>query len=259
MQAQEASRQVLVIGIGAGDPEYVTAQAARALNEVDVLFAMDKGTGLDELVALRRQICDRYVEGPYRLVVTPDAKRDLGESSYRADVQAWHDTRAAAYERLITDEIPPGGLGGFLVWGDPALYDSTLRVLDQVAQHGTVGFTVTVVPGISAIQALAARHGLALHRVGAPVHVTTGRRLADGWPTGVDELVVMLDGSCTFRSLDPAGVTIHWGAYLGTPDEILVAGPLGEVADEIVRVRAVARARKGWMFDTYLLSRATEA
>ena len=50
-------------------------------------------------------------------------------------------------------------------------------------------------------------------------------------------------------------MTIWWGAYLGTPDEILLSGPLAEVGPEIERVRAEARARKGWMFDTYLLRR----
>jgi precorrin-6A synthase len=53
-------------------------------------------------------------------------------------------------------------------------------------------------------------------------------------------------------------VTIYWGAYLGTPDEILVSGPLAEVAEEIRRVRAEARERKGWMFDTYLLRRTAD-
>jgi precorrin-6A synthase len=56
--------------------------------------------------------------------------------------------------------------------------------------------------------------------------------------------------------VDPDGVEIYWGAYLGTPDEILLSGPLAEVADEIARVRAAARERKGWMFDTYLLRRS---
>ena len=48
---------------------------------------------------------------------------------------------------------------------------------------------------------------------------------------------------------------IFWGAFLGSADEILITGPLDDVADEIVRVRAEARLRKGWMFDTYLLRR----
>jgi precorrin-6A synthase len=48
---------------------------------------------------------------------------------------------------------------------------------------------------------------------------------------------------------------IYWGAYLGTHDELLVSGPLAEVADEIDRARAEARERKGWIMDIYLLRR----
>ena len=65
----------------------------------------------------------------------------------------------------------------------------------------------------------------------------------------------MLDASCAFRRIPAAGVEIFWGAYLGTDDELLVAGPLESVADEIERVRAEARERKGWIMDTYLLRR----
>jgi precorrin-6A synthase len=243
-------RRVLVIGIGAGDPEYVTVAAVRALNAADVLFVMDKGADREDLVALRREVCARYIERPdYRLVEVADPPRG-------ADVAAWHEARAEVYERLVAGEVGEDGTGAFLVWGDPALYDSTLRVLRRVAERGAVEFTVEVIPGISAVQALAARFRVPLHAVGGAVHVTTGRRLAaEGWPAGADGVVVMLDGGCAFTTLDPAGVTIRWGAYLGTPDEILVEGPLGDVAGEIVRVRAEAREHKGWMFDTYLLSR----
>jgi precorrin-6A synthase len=255
-----AVRRVLVIGIGAGDPDLVTPQAVRALNEADVFFTLDKGDDRADLADIRRTICDRYVEGPYRTVVTPDPPRRLEGPEYRADVAGWHDQRAAIYERLLRDELVDGQCGAFLVWGDPALYDSTLRILGQVADQGTVRFAVEVVPGISSVQVLAARFGIPLHGVGAPVHVTTGRRLAEGWPPSAgDDVVVMLDGRCAFRDLDPAGLTIYWGAYLGTADEILVTGPVAEVADEIVRRRAEARDRKGWMFDTYLLHRASPA
>ena len=252
--------RVLVVGIGAGDPEHVTAQAVRALNEADVFFVLDKGDDRDDLAALRRHILDRYVERPsYRVVTTPDPTRDLSGPSYGDDVAAWHEARADLYERLLTCDLADGETGAFLVWGDPALYDSTLRILDRVAERGTVAFTIEVVPGISSVQALAAAHRIALHGVGRPVHVTTGRRLADeGWPAGVDDVVVMLDGRAAYTTVDPAGVTIYWGAYLGTPDEILVAGSLAAVAAEIGEVRAAARARKGWMFDTYLLRRAGE-
>jgi precorrin-6A synthase len=249
-------RRILVIGIGAGDPEYVTAQAARAMGETDVFFVLDKGEALADLAALRREVLGRSATRPgHRVVEAADVPRDLGGSSYGADVGGWHDKRAGLVERLLDGELADGETGAFLVWGDPGLYDSTLRVLDEVAARGAVAFTVEAIPGISAPQALAARHGIVLHGVGRPLLVTTGHRLAEGWPPGVDDVVVMLDRGGAFRALDPDGITIYWGAYLGTPDEILLAGPLAETGPEIERVRAEARARKGWMFDTYLLRR----
>jgi precorrin-6A synthase len=248
-------RRVLVIGIGAGDPEYVTAQAARALGGTDVFFVLDKGEALADLAALRREMCERFAAPGHRVVEAADVPRDLGGPAYGADVGGWHDERATLVERLLAGELADGETGAFLVWGDPGLYDSTLRILDEVAARGTVEFTIEAIPGISAPQALAARHGIVLHGVGRPLLVTTGRRLAEGWPPGVDDVVVMLDRGGAFRALDPAGVTIYWGAYLGTPDEILLAGPLAVTGPEIERVRAEARARKGWMFDTYLLRR----
>jgi precorrin-6A synthase len=243
-------RKVLVIGIGAGDPEFLTVAAVRALNEADVFFVLDKGEVAADLVGLRRQILERFVDRDgHRVVVTTEAPRGR-------DVAAWHERRADVFERLVRDELGDDGVGAFLVWGDPALYDSTLRVLERVEDRGSVAFSLVSYPGISAPQALAARFRIPLHGVGRPLLVTTGRRLAaGGWPDGVDDVVVMLDGGTAFTTLDPSGLYIHWGAYLGTPDEILIAGPLDEVADEIVRVRADARAVKGWMFDTYLLQR----
>ena len=243
-------RRVLVIGIGAGDPDFLTMAAVRALNEADVFFVLDKGAVAEDLVGLRRHILDRFVDREgHRVVAAADPPRGR-------DVDAWHDARADVFERLLRDELAEQEVGAFLVWGDPALYDSTLRILERVEDRGTVGFALVSYPGISAPQALAARFRIPLHGVGRPLLVTTGRRLAtEGWPDGVDDVVVMLDGGTAFTTLDPADLYIHWGAYLGTPDEILIAGPLDEVADEIVRVRADARRAKGWMFDTYLLQR----
>ncbi|QXC63549.1 precorrin-6A synthase (deacetylating) [Aquihabitans sp. G128] len=183
----------------------------------------------------------------------------MREGSYQEDVRSWHGQRLDLYEGLIADELADGEVGAFLVWGDPALYDSTLRILDQVAERGAVEFQVEVVPGISSVQVLAARFRIALHGIGAPVHITTGRLLAaEGWPPGAGDVIVMLDGSCAFTTVDPEGVDLYWGAYLGTPDEILVSGPLAQVSDEVQRVRAEARERKGWMFDTYLLRRRVD-
>jgi len=112
-----------------------------------------------------------------------------------------------------------------------------------------------VVPGVSSVQALAARHLLPLHGVGEPVLITTGRRLATDLATGIPNIVVMLDGQEAFAQIDGDGLDIHWGAYLGTPAEITIAGPLPEVAEHIVTTRRAAREKHGWIMDIYLLRR----
>jgi precorrin-6A synthase len=250
-------RRLLVIGIGAGDPEHVTVQAIRALNEVDVFFVIDKGHQEDELVRLRREICERYIDGhTYRIVEIPDPPRDRTTPAYSRAVEDWRDRRAERWERAIVDELEEDECGAFLVWGDPSLYDSTLAVLDRILARGSLEFEHEVLPGITSVQALTARHRIPLNRVGRAVQITTGRRLVAGFPEGVDEVVVMLDADCSFRHLQDGEIEIHWGAYLGMDDEILVSGTLREVGEEIERVRREARERKGWIMDAYLLRRS---
>jgi precorrin-6A synthase len=247
-------KKVFVIGIGAGNPDYVTVQAINALNQVDVFFMIDKGEEKEDLVRLRKEICDRYIKDKsYRIVEAADPARDRMPSSYESTVLAWHEQRAGIYERLIEEELGEDECGAFLVWGDPSLYDSTLRIIDQILVRGTVTFDYEVIPGISAIQALAARHRIALNRIGRPVHITTGRKLGEGWMDGSDDVVVMLDADCSFKTIDDPAIDIYWGAYLGTEDEILVSGHLREVGQAIERMRADAKGRKGWVMDTYLL------
>jgi precorrin-6A synthase len=146
-----------------------------------------------------------------------------------------------------------GECGAFLVWGDPALYDSTIRILDAIVARGAVEIDFEVIPGISSVQALAARHRIPLNRIGGPVEITTGRRLTEGFPEHADSVVVMLDANDTYRQVAAEGLDIWWGAYVGTPDEILICGRLEDVAEEIARARAEARAAKGWIMDSYLL------
>ena len=249
-------RRVLVIGIGAGDPDHLTVQAIKALNQVDVFFVVDKGADTHDLTRLREEICERFIERPgYRMVHVPDPPRDRTAAAYRAAVEDWRRRRAELWGRMLGEELGDGDCGGFLVWGDPSLYDSTLDVLERILAEGRLVLDVEVIPGISSVQALAAGHRIALNRVGGPVHITTGRRLADGFPDHSDDVVVMLDAACTFESLTDLDLDIYWGAYVGTDDELLVSGRLADVAAEIKAARQAARERKGWVMDTYLLRR----
>lgn len=246
-------RKLLVIGIGAGDPDYITIQAINALNEVDVFFIIDKGEEKDELVALRKELCRRYIDDQsFRIVEAPDPERDRKAEAYTSAVEDWYEKRAEIFEKMMVDELAEDGCGGFLVWGDPTLYDSTIRIIEMIKARQRVAFTYKVIPGISAVQALVARHRLPINRIGEAIHITTGRKLAEGLPPGVKNAVVMLDSQNTFLTVDPEA-EIYWGAYLGTKSEILIAGKLREVAPRIVEARAEARAAKGWIMDTYLL------
>lgn len=247
-------RTVYVIGIGAGDPEHLTLAAITAMNRVQVFFTIDKGAAKSDLAGLRAELLARHVTRPHRVVVAADPPRDRAAAAYTDAVLDWQGRRAAVYTEMIETELPDGGTGGFLVWGDPALYDGTLRILDAIAAHTPI--EIVSIPGISSVQVLAARHRLILNRVGSPFLVTTGRRLAaEGMPAGVDDVVVMLDSGNAFAALPDRDLDIYWGAYLGTPDEVLVRGDLQAVRGEIVRCFAEHRERKGWIMDTYLLRR----
>jgi precorrin-6A synthase len=250
-------RRIRIIGIGAGDPEFVTVQAIRALNEVDAFFLVDKGEEKSDLLHLRRAICDRYIEhDTYRTVALTDPPRDLSGPAYDEAVRAWHLARVAQWEQTLLAELADGEVGAFLSWGDPTIYDSTLRILEEVRARGGAAFELEVIPGISAPQVLAARHRIPLTQIGGSVVLTSGRQLAEIWRGGATDVVVMLDANCRFLELGDPSALIYWGAQLGADDEILIAGTIAEVGAEIVQVRAETRARKGWIFDTYLLRRA---
>lgn len=246
-------KDLLLIGIGPGDPRQITVEAVEALRRASVFFVLDKGAGKDELVCLRKVILERYrPEGGYRLVQVADPRRDTEADDYTGAVHDWHRRRAALYARLISEDMGAEDIGAFLLWGEPGLYDSTLRILDLVRERG-VALRLQVIPGISSVQALAARHQIPLNRIGEPLTVLPGRRLAEQGQ--VDNVVVMLDGHCAFATLEDPALVIYWGAYLGTADEVLIAGPLQAVKARILEVRERERVRMGWIMDTYLLRR----
>ncbi|MEN0072097.1 MAG: precorrin-6A synthase (deacetylating), partial [Propionicimonas sp.] len=215
----------------------------------------------DDLVDARRVVVDRHRTTPLRSVELSDPPRPWRTApDYPAAVARWREQRLERWTAAVAAELADGQVGGFLVWGDPGLYESTLAIADElVAAAGSAAgggpIRLRVLPGISCVHALTARHGIPLNRQGRAVQIAPARLLQDGMPDGVDDVVAMLDGRQAFAAIDPTGLDIYWGAYLGTPDELLVAGPLAQVRDEILRVRAEAAARKGWMFDTYLLRR----
>ena len=240
-------QKLSLIGIGTGDPGHVTLAGQVAMRAVDAILIPRKGAKKDDLADLRRTIVRR--SAPDVPMVEFDLPIRDTSLPYHEGVECWHDAIAEAWRAAVPSTASHIGL---LVWGDPSLYDSTLRI----AQRLSPAPEVTVIPGITALQALTAAFAMPLNQINAPVQITTGRQLREkGWPRDADRIAVMLDGECSFQAIDPTGVTIWWGAYLGLPNQVLCHGPLDEVGPEIVDLRAKAREAHGWIMDTYLLER----
>ncbi len=251
MTAAEHTVDVLVIGVGPGGPRQITLEAVDALARLDAVILLDKGGTTASMRGLRTGLVARYA--PRATVLTvPDPPRNRRPADYAAEVHRWHGARVDAIATAIAS-LPDHGTVGFLVWGDPSLYDSTLRIVDALAARPGWAVSIEVVAGVTSASALTAAHRMTANRIGEPVHITTGRRLADTPAAVAGNQIVMLDGSEAFRTAARPGDEIYWGGNLGTDDEVLVAGPVDEVADEITAARAELKQRVGWVMDVYLL------
>lgn len=248
-------KKLFVIGIGTGNPEHLSMQAVAALNATDVIFVPTKGEEKAMLKGVRTAICDRYVTRPIDIVEYVISSRNEAIGDYTQRVIDWHDVIAKSYVEMFAGAADDA-TGALLVWGDPGLYDSTLRIIEAVKARSDLVFEVEVIPGITAIAAMTAAFAIPLNTIGNAVTITTGRKLMGGWPNGADSVVVMLDGFKAFASIDPDGVYVYWAAYAGMAQQILIEGPLGMVRDKISTARDAARAEHGWIMDIYLLRKA---
>ncbi|KEJ90506.1 precorrin 6A synthase [Sulfitobacter donghicola DSW-25 = KCTC 12864 = JCM 14565] len=242
-----------LIGIGTGNPEHLTLQAIRAMNAQDLILIPNKGAGKDDLAQLRRDICDEVItNAETRIAEFELPVRDPSTPDYRKRVDDWHDAIAEVWQAEI-DAHGTSKKVALLVWGDPSLYDSTLRIAARLDPAPKI----EVIPGITSLQALTAAHATVLNEIGAPFIVTTGRRLRDeGWPSGVDTVAIMLDAGGSFDAINPTGVHIWWGAYVGMKEETIIQGPLSDVAEQINTTREELRADHGWIMDIYLLRKS---
>ncbi|MBO9479010.1 precorrin-6A synthase (deacetylating) [Shimia sp. R11_0] len=245
-----------LVGIGSGNPDHLTRQALKTLEAADVILLPRKGDEKTELADLRRMIAAELLTTAPKIVEFDYPLRDADTPKYLDGVNTWHDALAAIWQDLITTHVPQGGHVALMVWGDPSLYDSTLRIADRLIARG-IPLTVNVVPGITSLQMLTAAHAIPLNTLGDPVQITTGRKLReDGWPEGISTVAVMLDGNCSFQHLVPEDLHIWWGGYVGMDQQILIEGPLAETSAKIIKARADARASIGWIMDIYLLRRS---
>ncbi|WP_249977949.1 precorrin-6A synthase (deacetylating) [Vreelandella olivaria] len=245
-----------LIGIGTGNPGHITLAAVRALNHADLILLPRKGEAKSDLIDLRRLLCDQLLEQPASAkIVEFDLPRRDNRSHYLSAVDDWHTKIAEVWAQLMDQQLPNGGKVGMLIWGDPSLYDSSLRIVQRL-RHSGRPVKVQVVPGITSLQVLTAEHQIPLNALAEPVQITTGRRLRErGWPSDAATVAVMLDSGGAFTTLPSEDTYIWWGAYLGMEKQCLMKGWLGEVGAEIIEQRAALREAHGWIMDIYLLAK----
>ena len=248
-------KKIFLIGIGPGDPKYLTIQAIDAMNQVDVFFFLEKeGRGKDDLIKIRKSMMKKYAtKKKYRAVSARDPERDVNAGPYEKAVDEWRNRRRDVVAGLIKSKMKENQTGAFLIWGDPSLYDGSIEILQSILAAGELRFDYEIVPGITSIQALAEKHRIPLNRTGEAIEITTGRRLNEKKEHDAENIVVLLDQASALKKFPDRSADLYWGGYLGTKDEILLSGKLADVVHDYDRLKTQARERKGWIMDTYIL------
>ena len=65
------NHKILVIGIGAGNPEHLTVEAINAMKSADAVMAMDKGDAKADLLGLRTYLLEKYAPVSYTHLTLP--------------------------------------------------------------------------------------------------------------------------------------------------------------------------------------------
>lgn len=246
-----------LIGMGSGSPQHLTLEGVAALQAADLILLPDKGDDKAELRAVRELICAEHL-GPNVKTVQFSIPNREDDPSYLAAVERWHDAIARRWLDAIAAHEERIAQVALLIWGDPSLYDSSLRIAERLPGLGLT-VQLRVVPGITSVQALTAAHGIPLNALAGSVLFTTARQLRQhGWPQGQQRIVVMLDAGAAYEVLPGHDYDIWWGAYVGMPQQVLIQGQLSEVAPLIQQQRAELRARFGWIMDVYILAQRSQ-
>ena len=140
------------VGVGPGDPELVTVKGVRVLQEADVVFVpvMDPVEQGRAEATVRAHVSHDRLE---RLIFARAARG--GPPAER--LSAWE----AAADQVSAHLRAHGGTDAFATIGDPNVY-STFAYLAAAVRERLPEVIVETVPGITAMQDLAARSGTVL-------------------------------------------------------------------------------------------------
>ncbi|MFI6280592.1 precorrin-2 C(20)-methyltransferase [Streptomyces sp. NPDC050988] len=207
--------RLIGVGVGPGDPELVTVKGVNCLRAADVVVVpvMDTGErGRAEATVLHYVPEEKVV----RVVFALNERSDRGRRE-----AAWD----AAGER-VAGLLRTHGIVAFATIGDPNVY-STFTYLAQTIGDVVPGTVVETVPGITAMQDLAARSGAVLTEGTEPltlVPVTAGAGALKDALNGPGTVVAYKFGrqaqevAAVLRETGRLDDAV-WGSALGLPEE----------------------------------------
>ena len=208
------------VGVGPGDPELVTVKGVRVLREADLVVVpvMDPLEQGRAEATVRFHLDDEAEERVRRLVFALDDRG--GPTAER--LSAWE----AAADAVAVHLTEHGGTVAFATIGDPNVY-STFTYLADAVRERVPSVEVETVPGITAMQDLAARSGTVLCEGTeslALLPLTAGVEAFERALTHFDSVVAYKGGRHmpavveVLRRLDRLDGAVY-GAALGLPDQ----------------------------------------
>ncbi|MFN3504682.1 MAG: precorrin-6A synthase (deacetylating) [Caldimicrobium sp.] len=249
-------KKLYLIGIGPGDYKYLTEEAKELIEKLSLFFIPEKGGTKEELISLRLELLKKIKGDPknYKVIYLPFPERERG-INYKEKVKEWRREKAKILKNFLLET--EGKEAGFLVWGDPALYDGHIEIMKEIEKE--IPLEWEVVPGLSSFQVLTAKSKLSLTEIATQVTFHTPRTLRK-LEKITNPVVVFLDNYETFKKFKVTDddLQMYWGAYVGTPYEIIKKGSLKEIADEIIVLRKELKSKKGYIMEVYILKPQTE-
>ncbi len=241
-------KKVYLIGIGPGDPKYLTILAKEVIQRLKVFLVPEKEGKKSDLTKKRLKIIEFIkAKEPFEVVYLPFPERERGVN-YKEKVQEWRLRKGEILKKTLLllkeEEV------GFLIWGDPVIYDGHIEIFKEIEKELPIEWEV--IPGISAFQVLGAKFKISLTDLATSLTFHTPRTLRKlkeiSHPT-----VVFLDNYATFSLFKEKLLRIYWGAYVGQEEEVYLEGDLKETLETLKELRETLREKKGYLMEIYLL------
>ena len=241
-------KKVYLIGMGPGNLKYLTLEAVDLIKRLPLFLIPLKSSKKTYLTEKRKEILYKIRKDQNFKIVEipfPERKRSF---QYKEAVISWRRKKAEILIKVLQKESTEEA--GFIVWGDPSIYDGHIEIFKDVQKQIPIEFEI--IPGISAFQILSAKHKIPLTRIAGSLLFTTPRGLKK-FSEIKENTVVFLDNYESYRKFNQKDLKIYWGAYLGTEKEVLLSGRLSEVKEKIIELRRKLRKENGWIMEIYFL------